>query len=147
MAYGVTYSPSQKAKTWTHEAGRKFYEVTITQTEVDPAVKAEHQWSIDLPKICTVLRHTVEVTDDAGGTVTQVAPELGVDDGWTADTVDQVSKWDWGTGTPGLFADSRTELVVSSAGTLYGRAVPNVSGGTIVTRLLIMEGIPSGRST
>lgn len=144
MAYDVDYSPAQKASSWTHEGGRKFFEFTITQTEVDPATPAEHQWSVQVPKVFTVLRHTVEVTDDNGGAVTQVDPETGVADGFSADTVAQASQWDWGDDTPGLYADSRTELVVLCDGTFYGRPVPDAAGGTIVTRLLIMEGAPFG---
>lgn len=139
MAYSVTYTPTDKTADWTLVQGRKYFTVEIEQAEVDPAVDAEHEWSLDVPEYIEILEYSVEVTNDAGGTVTGVTPELGVATGWTSDTLNHRV-----TLTPSpasTYAASYERPAFSvPGGTLYGRPVPNTSGGTIKTRITFAEG-------
>ncbi len=139
MAYSATYSPANKTTTSWLIGGRRYFEVTITQVEVDPSDPDEHEWSLNVPPFIEVLAYQVEVTDDNSGAVTGVTPQLGVAAGWTADTADHRL-----TLTPdpaALYAASYEQPVLPvTGGVLYGRPVPNIAGGTMVTRIVFAEG-------
>jgi len=81
----------------------------------------------------------VYVTDDNGGAVTGVTPELGVASGWTSDTLDHRLTL---TPSPAAIYASSYERPAFSVpgGTLYGRPVPNTAGGTMKTRISFVEG-------
>lgn len=142
MAYSATYDPADMDSPKLYKDGRRIWTIEITQAEVNPAVAAQHEWSLEVPNIITILEHIVEVTDDNSGAVTEVAPELGVASEWTADTSDQRLAWDWGVDTPGLYAASFEQRTISvPGGSLYGRAVPDAAGGTIKTTITFVEGV------
>ena len=138
MAYSITLDPLTTGS-WTMIDRHKYLTVEITQAAVDPAVTAEHEWSLDVPPYVTVLEHRVVVTDDAGGAVTSITPELGLASAWVTDDANHLL-----TLTPavaGLVATSFEQPAFAvSGGTLYGRAVPDAAGGTIKTRITLREG-------
>lgn len=138
MAYSITLDPLTTGD-WTMIDRHKYITVTITQVAVDPAVLAEHEWSLEVPPYVTVMEQRVVVTDDAGGAVTSITPELGLASGWATDDENHLL-----TLTPavaGLRAASFEQPAFAVPnGTLYGRAVPDVAGGTIKTTITLREG-------
>lgn len=139
MAYSETKSPTNYDLAWTLIDGKRYWTVLITQVEVDPAAAATHEWEIEVPSYATILEQRVVVTDDAGGTVTSITPQLGLAEGWTEDDEDHLL-----TLTPspaGLAAISYEQPTFACPNNvLRGRAVPDAAGGTIVTRITLREG-------
>ena len=107
--------------------------VAYVVTESDVAVDSEYE--LDVPKFWTMTLFEAELTD--AGAATEIDPELGLDDGFTLGTLDQVVTNE----TAGTHVRSETDVrVTSPLERLVGRSKPDATATEIVTRLSFVAG-------
>lgn len=136
MAYSITTTTVFDIKV----GRRRVVCYDVTQVEVDTGAAATHEWEVETPgQLVELLEQRVVVTDDAGGTVTSITPQLGLAEGWTEHDEDHLL-----TLTPdpaAIYAVSYEQPTFACpSNVLRGRAVPDAAGGTIVTRITLREG-------
>jgi len=111
--------------------------VTWTVTETD--VSSGDEWTIDgVPTWVTMTLFEAELT--VAGSASTVDPEVGLDDSWTVDSLDEVVVND----TAASHIRNQTTIpIYAENGKLVGRSEPDVAtgaSGEIVTRVTVIIG-------
>lgn len=115
--------------------GRRHVTWTVTETDVSPG----DEWTIPgVPNFVTMTLFECELT--VAGSASTVDPEVGLDDAWAVDTLDEVVVND----TAAVHVRNQTAVpIYVENGKLVGRSQPNVATGatgTVVTRVTVVLG-------